>query len=364
MKQVLVVDDDESIRLLLINSLKKLGYDIEEARSGAKAIKLAASKKYDLILMDISMPNMDGFDTLNEIRTRGASRGTNVMMVTADSKFQTVEKAIKWGACDYVVKPFDKGLFLHKVGRWINKGVEEQWKKLEPDQEQVLHLTMTTLDKAFNAVAAGRPLPYKDFRNTCEKMLEVMDKGDIQSVLGAVKDHDSYTFVHSLRVGIYLSMFAQDFGSFTKEDILTVTSGGVIHDVGKAKTPIGVLNKPGKFTEYEWVEMKEHVNHTVEILKRTPGIPEPIIEIGWNHHEKLDGSGYPRGLKGTEIGTLARMAAIVDIYVALTDKRVYKPAFPPEKALEMMDNPKFLDRGLLREFGDIIRGMGEKADLE
>ncbi len=354
MKSVLIVDDSDDARSLVAACLKKMGYESESAPDGTQAIELAARKKYDLILLDIEMPGLDGFQTLERIREAGASQNSNVMMVTAHSDKESVAKAIALGACDFVVKPFDSGQFLHKVSRYINQEVEQEWKKLKPEQQAVLSITLTTLDKAFKSVLENHPLPYEDFRETSEKIMTIIEKGDVKGVLDAVKEHDSYTFVHSLRVGIFLSMFMERLAGFNREDIMTLTSGGIIHDVGKAKTPLKILNKPGSFEPEEWREMKNHVDYTVEILKKTPGIPAPVMEIAWCHHEKLDGSGYPRGLKGDEISVLARMSAIADVYVALTDKRVYKPGFPPEKALEMMRNPGHLDQALVTEFAAII----------
>jgi len=354
MKRVLIVDDSGEIHSLIGAALKKMGYESDSAENGVKAVKMAARKKYDLILLDIEMPLLNGFETLERIRAGGASHNSNVIMVTGRSEKENVAKAIALGACDFVVKPFDTGQFLHKISRHINQEVEQEWKKLKPDQQAVLNITLTTLDKAFNAVTENRPLPYEDFLDMSEKLVAIIENGDIKGVLDAVKDHDSYTFVHSLRVGIFLSMFMRKFGGFNPDDVKTLTAGGVIHDVGKAKTPLKILNKPGGFEPEEWREMKNHVAYTMSILEKTPGIPAPVVEIAWCHHEKLDGTGYPRGLKGEEIGMLARMSAIADVYVALTDKRVYKPGFPPEKALEMMRNPGHLDQGMVKEFAGII----------
>jgi len=355
MKRILVVDGDHASRQLLYECLLKLGYEIRLADSGSAAVREASADWFDLIMLEVSLPDDTGFKVLETIRQNGKCARSPVVFITKESNRKSVESAIKYGAGDFIVKPFDAGVLLHKVGRWINIGVEEEWKKLKPSEEKVLRLTLATLDKAFKAVSEGSELPYADVRETCREILKVMEDGGIQNVLESLKEHDSYTFVHSMRVGIYLSMFARRVYGFSPEDVQVVTEGGIIHDIGKAKTPLKILNKPSSFDPEEWEEMKEHVTHTVEILKRTPNIPQPVIEIGWCHHEKLDGSGYPRGLKGTQVGTLARMSSIVDAYVALTDRRVYKPGYPPDKAFEMMRSPPgHFDMQLMREFRDML----------
>ena len=359
MKRVLIIDDDAAVRMLLKRSLEKLSYAIDVAENGPAGLISTERVFYDLILLDVMMPVMDGYEVLKEIRNGSASATSPVIMVTSLSDQSSVLKAMQLGACDYVIKPFDAGHFLHKVSRWANSREEEKWKMLEPEQENALKLTLTTLDKGHNAILKGRPLPYEEYKNTGREIVNVISKNMVKPVLEALKDHDSYTFVHSMRVGIYLSIFARTIKEFSDDDVSIVTEGGIIHDVGKARTPLKVLNKPGSFRPDEWEEMKSHVNYGVEILKRTEGIPEAVMEISWNHHEKLDGTGYPRGLRESEIGVLSRMSAIVDVYVALTDRRVYKPSLSyAESAAILRKSRTQLDQSLVEEFLQIIEEGG------
>lgn len=357
MKTVLCVDNEKEYQTLLPQILAKMGYESVVADTGLKALDLTRKKKFDLILLDVTLPKMDGFRVMEEIRKDGYSRQTPIIFVTAHSEKENVANAIKFGVADYIVKPFDTGLFLHKISRFINMKVEADWHKLKPEQVQVLTLTLLTLDKAFESVQKNGQLPYDEFMDVSAKMNQVIAKGDVKGVLDAVKDHDAYTFVHSMRVGIFLSLLAKHFGGFPSKDIQILTTGGTVHDVGKAKTPLKVLNKPGKFEPEEWLEMQNHVIYTVDMLRRTPDVPESVIEIAWNHHERIDGSGYPRHLKGDEMGMLSRMAAICDVYVALTDRRVYKPGYPPEQAIAMMRDPNHIDQAVLAEFVSIIEDL-------
>jgi putative nucleotidyltransferase with HDIG domain len=133
-----------------------------------------------------------------------------------------------------------------------------------------------------------------------------------------VRGHHNYTCVHSLRVATYRSIFGHAIGVLG-DDLLTLSTGGLLHDVGKMVTPQDVLNKNSKLDDDEWVCMKEHVNNSSAVYDRTPDISQGIRIIGEQHHEKLNGTGYPRGLKGSELNELARMSAIVDIFGALND---------------------------------------------
>ncbi len=351
MKRILIVDDERSIQFALSKAIRFMGYDPIIANGGLDAVKLAGKTLFDLILLDMKMSDLDGIEALGKIRESGANTFTPVVMVTAYSHMNIVESAVKLGANDFVVKPFDLSTIIDKVSSWANARVESRWKKLKPDQEKLLTLTVTTISKAFKAARAGQVVPFRQVQETSEQLITVMDNGNIHDILEVVKEHDGYTFVHSLRVGIYMALFAQAMKVFSRDEMLCLTCGGVIHDVGKSKIPLEVLNKPSELDEDEMLIIQKHVDYTVEILHRTPDVSEQVIEIGWMHHERSDGSGYPRGLKQREMSICGRMAAIVDAYVALTDRRVYKPAYPQEKAFEELDvTPGGLDEKLLENF--------------
>jgi putative nucleotidyltransferase with HDIG domain len=170
-------------------------------------------------------------------------------------------------------------------------------------------------------------------------------------ILRGVKNHDNYTYVHSLRVATMLTLFGHAINLPMHEQKILAT-GGLLHDVGKMSIPHNVLNKPGKLTDEEFTVMKSHVTASVHQLEASGGIPKGIITIAGQHHEKLDGSGYPYGLEGSKLNELARMAAIVDIFSALTDRRVYKPPMLPEEALALMTDQmaKHIDIPLLDMF--------------
>jgi HD-GYP domain-containing protein (c-di-GMP phosphodiesterase class II) len=138
-------------------------------------------------------------------------------------------------------------------------------------------------------------------------------------------------------------------------DLMTLSTGGLLHDVGKMQIPHLVLNKPGKLSDEEFVVMKSHVTKSIDYLELNKELPKGVIIIAGQHHEKIDGTGYPKGLKGKELNELARMASIIDVFGALTDRRVYKDPMPPEKAFDIMQGFEgHLDLQFLALFKDIL----------
>ncbi|KAF0113944.1 MAG: response regulator, partial [Rhodospirillaceae bacterium] len=183
---------------------------------------------------------------------------------------------------------------------------------------------------------------------------------DFKVLLNGVRGHDNYSCVHSLRVAIFLSMFGHTMG-LENDDLLVLSCGGLLHDVGKMSIPYEVLNKPGRLNDAEFTVMRKHVTNTVRYIDACATLPKGIGIIAAQHHEKLDGTGYPNGLKGRDINELARMAAIVDVFSALTDRRCYKEPMVPEQALRIMRESiaGHIDQSMLRLFVDLLLSCAE-----
>ena len=140
-------------------------------------------------------------------------------------------------------------------------------------------------------------------------------------------------------------------------DLETLAKGGHLHEIGKSMTPPGVLDKPGPLTDEEWVVMKMHVTHSGDIMRTDESVPQEILNVAERHHEKVDGTGYPYGLKGAQLDDLSLIAAITDVYSALTDKRSYKPAMGQEKVIEIMKSMRgpHLEEGFLDKFLEMLQ---------
>jgi putative nucleotidyltransferase with HDIG domain len=228
----------------------------------------------------------------------------------------------------------------------------------ERARAQKLHLEANRVVKGMLAdIRLGRQIELERVEPVVEKMVDsIFRNQDALLPLGRLKEHDHYTFQHSVSVCALLAAFARGLG-LTREVIKEVALGGLLHDVGKAKVPDAILNKPAKLTEAEFAKMKSHVVQSIIILQNTPGISQIALDVAGQHHERYDGSGYPNKLKGEEISFYGRMGAIVDVYDALTSDRVYHKGMAPTAALgRLLEWSNFhFDPQLVRAY---VRSLG------
>jgi HD-GYP domain-containing protein (c-di-GMP phosphodiesterase class II) len=237
----------------------------------------------------------------------------------------------------------------------VNRSVEREWSSLQPSQRRALVDTLHLFNKLADCIAEGKPILYKAVSDACNPLIQVVASNDFRGMLQGLRDHDNYTYVHSIRVATYLALFGFNL-HLSNEEQLLLASGGLIHDVGKTTIPHAILNKPGRLNADERAVMRGHVTATMAYLESCPDLPKGIITIAAQHHEKVDGSGYPLGIAGTKLNRLARIASIVDVFTALTDRRVYKPSLDPEAALNIMvdDMASQLDLKLLGLFRQML----------
>ena len=182
-------------------------------------------------------------------------------------------------------------------------------------------------------VRLGKQIEMEQINPLVENMIDsIFRNPDALLPLGRLKEHDNYTFQHSVSVCALMIAFARGLG-LERSIIKEIAIGALLHDVGKAKVPDAILNKPAKLTEAEFAKMQSHVVQSIIILQHTPGISQIALDVAGQHHERYDGTGYPNQLKGEEISLYGQMGAIVDVYDALTSERVYKKGMPPTEAL-------------------------------
>lgn len=288
--RVLVVDDHPSSRMTAVALLSVEGYDVLEADSGPAALEMVHSSNPDLILLDVMMPGMDGFDVCRYLKQDEQTRLTPVVFVTALDDRRSRLRGIEAGGDDFLTKPFDQLELSARVKSLIRQ------KRLNED-----------LDHA-------------------EQVLF--------SIARTVESRDPNTGDHCERLVERGKAFGEFLG-LTRSELRDLMWGGYLHDIGKVGIPDDVLLKPGKLTPEEWEIMRQHVVIGEKICQplRTMRGVVPIIR---HHHERWDGSGYPDGLMGNQIPHLAQIFQIIDIYDALTSERPYKRAFTPKEALEIM----------------------------
>lgn len=257
------------------------------------------------------------------------------------------------GANQVLSKPFHRSQLINMVSGLVSHAVETSWEALPEGPREGLKRTVALFNGVSDLIEKGEPLSYKDVQEACTPLIDSVRDHNFHQILDSVKGHDNYSYVHSLRVGTILSLFGFNVG-LRGDDLSMLACGGLLHDIGKMFIPFEVLNKPGKLDDAELQVMRSHVSRTVEYLKRCGSLPRGILVVAAQHHEKLNGKGYPKGL--TELNELARMAAIADVFGALTDRRCYKPPMEPEEALGLMTGPMKdeLDQHLLSMFREML----------
>jgi HD-GYP domain-containing protein (c-di-GMP phosphodiesterase class II) len=354
-QRIFVVNDDhvhrEEIRLVLSSLFKVQGFEDNNA-----AFDAMQANKPDLVIVDERMID-DGKGCLFDKRKDSELKDLPFIIAGREGAKQYLNGDGSQSDT-LLIRPFSKNSILMKVSDAMSFGVEKEWEALPELEKTALQSSLDDFQDISKAIEEKRPLDVEASKDSCKPLVESINNESFHGILDNVRGHHNYTYVHSLRVATYLSIFGHAIGMRDGE-LLTMATGGMLHDVGKTVTPQDVLNKSSKLDDTEWRCMKEHVNNSSAVYDNTPDITHGIRIIGEQHHEKLDGSGYPKGLKGNELNELARMSAIVDIFGALTDERSYKKAFPPEMAFDILEEmTNQLDQRLVKVFKEVLEGHG------
>jgi len=288
---ILVVDDELANRDLLVELLELQGYGTVTAVDGQAALEEFARTKPDLVLLDVMMPRVDGVEVCRRLKKNPESRLTPVVLVTALSAKDDRVRGIEAGADDFLNKPVDRIELLARVRSLLN---------------------------------------LKSYTDELERAESV-----VFALARSIEARDPYTGGHCERISNYSERLGRRMG-LPEEQIVALRQGGIVHDIGKIAVPDTILLSPGKLTPAEWEIMREHPKIGESICKPLSSL-RLVLPIIRHHHERLDGSGYPDGLKGDQIPLTARIMTIVDIYDALTVRRSYRNASPPEEALGIIE---------------------------
>jgi putative nucleotidyltransferase with HDIG domain len=303
--RILVVDDEETIREIVSSMLGGAHFQTRQAASGIEALAILESgDDFDLVLSDLMMAEMDGIALLERAKERYPDMP--IVMVTAVHDIQVALQALRNGAYDYLLKPFEREQLLATVRR----ALEHRRLKRENDAYR------TNLE----ALVAARTQQWKTALSEVKRSYDMT----LEALLGALDLKDAETEFHSRRVTAFTMAIAREMG-MPKEEIEVIARGALLHDIGKIAISDAILHKPGKLTEDEMATMKEHCYLGYKILSPIPYLAE-AAEIVYAHQEHYDGTGYPRRLKGDEIPLGARIFAIADTLDAMRSKRVYRDA--------------------------------------
>jgi putative two-component system response regulator len=288
--RILVVDDNPSVAQLLEQLLGSEGHAVETARDGIEALACVAERPPDLILLDLDMPRLAGFEVCRQVKNASGTRLIPIIIITAQSAFQSKQQAWELGADDFLTKPFHRVEVLARCKCLLRlKGLIEE-------------------------------------RESAEAVVFALAR--------AVEAKSPYTHGHSERVKELALQLAAQL-DLPARDCRLLSKGALLHDIGKISTPDAILNKPGPLTREEFAIVKDHTWQGAHIVEPLQSLRDAVPLIRW-HHERLDGRGYPDGLKGEQIPLLVRLLAVADVYDSLASKRPYRPPMAHGRCLDML----------------------------
>ncbi len=285
---ILVADDQPSNRELLEEFLSAQGFKVIAVEDGAAALEQVAKSQIDLMLLDVMMPSLDGFEVCKKIKSNPETDLIPVVLVTALSDRENRLQGIKSGADDFLTRPVDRTELLARVRSLLKL-------KFRTDELERAESVLFTLARS-------------------------------------IEGKDPYTHGHCERLANYSAHLGRQLG-LSKDEITALQRAGIVHDVGKIAVPDAILLKPGRLTEDEWTVIRQHptVGERICAPLKSFRLVLPIIR---HHHEKYDGSGYPDGLRAEAIPLSARILQIVDVFDALTTERPYKKALSIADAMQ------------------------------
>ena len=329
MSEVVLVVDDDTANLMLAKKILGGDYRIAAANSGEAAIRYLENNRPDLILADINMPDMDGFEMVAQIKQNPQWRSIPVIFLTADKSEETEIRCFNAGAVDFVGKPFLPDILTSRVNRTL------ELERYRNDLEKMVEEQAQQLTGALRRISD-------------------IQEHVIMGMATLIESRDGSTGKHVKNTRMYVQMIAEELknkGLFpdiiNKDYIEKLCKAAPLHDVGKIQVPDSILQKPGKLTPEEYDQIKSHTVCSAAILDDIIGDVEEegyvrmVKDVAMCHHERWDGKGYPNGLSGEEIPLCARIMAIADVFDALYEERCYKPAIRPiERIYDIFEEGK------------------------
>lgn len=322
---ILVVDDLEANRDMLSRRLQHLGHDVVSTESGTQALQALADSDFDLVMLDLMMPDMDGFQVLQAIKAQAQFLHLPVIMVSANDEMENVVKCIEVGAEDYLPKPFNAVLLRARVSASLHKkAMHDREANYQQELEGRVRAQVREISSAQLAAIFAM-----------SKLAESRDN-ETGAHLERMREYCKLLAIKMAQTEKYVRVIDEEF-------IEAIYAASPLHDIGKVGIPDSVLLKAAKLDLTEWEIMKTHPKIGGDTLRAVdaqhPGniLIRMGIEIAECHHEKWDGSGYPNGLRGESIPLAARIMALGDVYDALTSKRCYKQAFSHEDARHIIE---------------------------
>ncbi|BBN60693.1 HD domain-containing phosphohydrolase [Hydrogenovibrio marinus] len=311
---ILIVDDVSENIQVAMNILKEGNYQFSFALNGEKALALVEENDFELILLDIMMPGLNGFEVCSHLKRNPMASDIPVIFLTAKVDIDSISQGFKLGAVDYILKPFHAEELIARVKNHLELFTA---KKLLKQHNIALQNSLISKEKRFMT----------ELEENQKEMIYVLTE-----LMEATSDE---TGRHIRRVAQYSRLLAEYYPGLSSDDVEIIFHSAPMHDIGKITIPHHILCKPDKLTTEEFEIMKTHTTRAAEVMRISKRKFMKAAEIiALQHHEKWDGTGYPQGLSGDEIHIYARIVAVADVFDALSHKRVYKEAWSLEDATQ------------------------------
>ncbi|CAN7441362.1 two-component system response regulator [Pseudoduganella sp. LjRoot289] len=351
-RQTVLIVDDTPDNITLLSSLLKDKYNTKVATNGATALQIVGSSNVDLVLLDVMMPDMDGYETCRRLKQDPRSADIPVLFLTAKSQPEDEALGLRLGAVDYLTKPISPPILFARVAT---------------------HLKLKAASQALRAENVNLESLVQERTG----QLSLMQDATIMAMATMAETRDNETGNHIRRTQNYVATLARKLQQhprfkqeLTDENITLLYKSAPLHDIGKVGIPDSILLKPGKLDQEEFEIMKQHairgrdtIRQVEEYIGGSNGFLTYAREIAHSHQEKWDGSGYPENLVGEEIPLSARLMAVADVYDALISPRIYKPPFSHSEAVAIMRDGRgsHFDPDILDAFIEIETRFAEIA---
>jgi len=322
-RQMVLIVDDDPINIKILITILKDDYDIKFAKSGEAALNLIEKFTPDIILLDVIMPEMDGYQVCTALKENPVTKNIPVIFITAKNQEADETKGFEIGAVDYISKPINPAIVKARVKTHL--ALYDQKRELEKEV-------------------------YARTKEIFDTRLQIIRK---LSIASEYKDND--TGLHIIRMSKYCYIIAKEYG-FSDYEAEILINAAPMHDIGKIGIPDHILLKHGKLNAEEWEIIKTHSEIGAKIIgKHDSDLLKTAYIVALQHHEKYDGSGYPMGLKGNNISINARIAIVADVFDALTSERPYKKAWNADRAIDTInEEAKYYDPKILNAFNNSI----------
>jgi len=338
---IVIVDDNPNNLRVLSEMLQQSGYKIRPAADGDLALRSIENSPPDLVLLDIRMPRMDGYEVSRRLKANEKLREIPVIFISALHETEDKVAAFKAGGVDYIAKPFQ---------------IEEVVARVQA------HLRLYRLQQHLESIVAERTeelrKSYDEIRRSQQQYRAILEQM-VQAISLTVEKRDLYTAGHQRCVAELATAIAGRLG-LPRERIEGLRFGAMIHDIGKIHVPAAILNRPGPLSPAEFSLIKTHPEAGHDIVRNVE-FPWPVAQLILQHHERLDGSGYPLGLKGDEIIEEARILAVADVMEAMSNHRPYRPSLGLAAALDELKQGRGTryDEAIV----DAVTSLAEKGEI-